>query len=81
MTWDAEEYDGIKKLNMPVVEMWRPDVVLLNTAGQMLNFQQKSDFYANVEYMGAIYWAPSITTKSICEVSDGIYPLLAHPVA
>ena len=29
------------QVNMPVVDMWRPDVVLLNTAGQMLNFQQK----------------------------------------
>ena len=48
--------------------MWRPDVVLLNTAGQMLNFQQKADFYANVNHNGDVYWAPSITTKSICEV-------------
>ena len=57
------------QLNMPVVDMWRPDVVLLNTAGQMLNFQQKADFYANVNHNGDVYWAPSITTKSICEVS------------
>lgn len=36
LSWEPEEYEGIKKINVPATKVWRPDIGILNQVG--INF-------------------------------------------
>ncbi|CAH1790534.1 unnamed protein product [Owenia fusiformis] len=72
LTWNPDDFDGVKTLRVPVSKIWRPDVVLYNSAAE----EYKMTFEANVVVYntGMIYWIPHAMVKTYCQLDMSRFP-------
>ena len=56
LRWNYSEYDMIKNIRVPSDDIWKPDIVLYNTA--MGDFHVKQNTKAIISYDGEITWMP-----------------------
>uniref|UniRef100_A0A8C2EXG1 Cholinergic receptor, nicotinic, beta 2 n=1 Tax=Cyprinus carpio TaxID=7962 RepID=A0A8C2EXG1_CYPCA len=72
LTWNPDEFDGMKKVRLPSKHIWLPDVVLYNNADGMYEVS----FYSNavVSYDGSVFWLPPAIYKSACKIEVKHFP-------
>uniref|UniRef100_A0A3B3SP45 Cholinergic receptor, nicotinic, beta 5a n=2 Tax=Paramormyrops kingsleyae TaxID=1676925 RepID=A0A3B3SP45_9TELE len=72
LTWDPQEYEGIKKLRVPSHDIWLPDIVLYNNA----DGTYEVSFYCNavLSNTGDIVWLPPAIYKSACKIEVKNFP-------
>ena len=76
LQWNYSEYDNIRKIRVPSESLWKPDLVLYNTA--MGDFQVQQSTKAVVEYDGSVLWMPPAILKSSCSIDVTYFPFDAQ---
>ncbi|XP_033102296.1 acetylcholine receptor subunit beta-like 2 isoform X2 [Anneissia japonica] len=72
LAWNPEKFEGLKQIQMPIASIWKPDIVLYNTAEgdydvQVLNF-------ATIHYNGTVVWSPPAIFRSSCSIDIEFFP-------
>ena len=76
LKWNQSEYDNITNIRVPSESIWRPDIVLYNTA--MGDFHVKQNTKAVVDHNGKVYWMPPAILKSSCSIDVTYFPFDAQ---
>ncbi|CAG5990543.1 unnamed protein product [Menidia menidia] len=87
LTWDPDEYEGIKKIRLPSQHIWLPDIVLYNKYDDYITEILHRDkgnadgtyevsFYSNavVSNNGEVAWLPPAIYKSACKIEVRDFP-------
>uniref|UniRef100_A0A914V026 Uncharacterized protein n=1 Tax=Plectus sambesii TaxID=2011161 RepID=A0A914V026_9BILA len=72
LTWDPNEFGGIKEVRMPIKYIWRPDVLLYNSVDQQ--FDSLWPINAVVYSTGDVTWIPPAIIKSSCRIDIRWFP-------
>ncbi|KAJ3589463.1 hypothetical protein NHX12_010308 [Muraenolepis orangiensis] len=72
LVWRTEDYDGLDTIRIPSRLVWKPDIVLYNSA----NDQFSSSMETNVVLRnnGQVMWDQPAITKSSCSVDVAFFP-------
>ena len=76
LRWNFSEYDKIRNIRVPSDDIWKPDIVLYNTA--MGDFHVKQNTKAVVSYDGEVTWMPPAILKSSCSIDVTYFPFDAQ---
>ena len=80
LSWDPNEYQQLKQIHMNPNEIWKPDLVLINTANQdnLLNIFSDSEILVNST--GDVTWITMGLLRSKCPIWAYDYPFTVRPV-
>ncbi|XP_046437825.1 acetylcholine receptor subunit alpha-L1-like [Daphnia pulex] len=72
LTWDPEEYGGVRELMVPSEHIWLPDLVLYNNADgeYAVTTMTKAILHSD----GHVKWNPPAIFKSYCEIDVRYFP-------
>ncbi|XP_074603788.1 neuronal acetylcholine receptor subunit alpha-7-like isoform X2 [Brevipalpus obovatus] len=72
LRWDPSQYGGITEIRIPVEKMWKPDILLYNSADERID----SAFPVKVEVRnnGSCKWMPPGIYKSTCKIDIQWFP-------
>lgn len=70
--WNPDEFGGISTLQIPAKEVWKPDILLYNSADQAFD----GTFHTNVimEHTGHMTWVPPGMFHSTCQIDIKWFP-------
>uniref|UniRef100_A0A914I8V5 Uncharacterized protein n=1 Tax=Globodera rostochiensis TaxID=31243 RepID=A0A914I8V5_GLORO len=72
MVWDPREYGGIDRIRLPSSNLWKPDVILFNSADE--NFDARFAVNFVVDHDGSILQTPPAIIKSSCRIDITWFP-------
>ncbi|CAD6189199.1 unnamed protein product [Caenorhabditis auriculariae] len=72
LLWDPAKYGAIRKLHIPVDQIWIPDILLYNNADGEPHITIMSD--ALVYHNGLVVWKPPSIYKSFCSINIEYFP-------
>eukprot|EP00081_Caenorhabditis_elegans_P026277 NP_509745.2 AcetylCholine Receptor [Caenorhabditis elegans] len=72
LMWDPGRWGKIRKLHVPVDQIWIPDILLYNNADGEPHITIMSD--AIVYYNGLVVWKPPSIYKSFCSIDIEYFP-------
>lgn len=73
LSWNPSEYNGIKLLQMPFENVWKPDIVVLNNAVQSFgSLSMSTDVYLTSN--GNVTWLVSTILNSNCHIEMKQFP-------
>ncbi|XP_074527592.1 neuronal acetylcholine receptor subunit alpha-10-like [Halichoeres trimaculatus] len=72
LTWKKEDYDGLDTIRIPSSYVWRPDIVLYNSADD--EFSSSMETNVVLRYDGQVMWDQPAITKSSCSVDVAFFP-------
>lgn len=80
LSWDPNDYQQLKQIHMNPNEIWKPDIVLINTANQdnLLNIFTDSEVLVNST--GDVTWITMGLLRSKCPIWAYDYPFTVRPV-
>ncbi|XP_013406819.1 neuronal acetylcholine receptor subunit alpha-7 [Lingula anatina] len=72
LTWNSSEYGGITSIRLPAKYLWKPDVLLYNSADEKFDgtFPTNVVIYSN----GLCQWVPPGMFKSTCKIDITWFP-------
>uniref|UniRef100_A0A671TDZ7 Cholinergic receptor, nicotinic, alpha 10a n=1 Tax=Sinocyclocheilus anshuiensis TaxID=1608454 RepID=A0A671TDZ7_9TELE len=76
LTWDKDNYDGLDTIRIPGSYVWRPDIVLYNSADD--HFTSTMNTNVVIRHDGQIMWDAPAITKSSCKVDVSFFPFDAQ---
>ncbi|XP_050985594.1 neuronal acetylcholine receptor subunit alpha-10a [Labeo rohita] len=76
LTWNKDNYDGLDTIRVPGSYVWRPDIVLYNSADD--HFTSTMDTNVVIRHDGQIMWDAPAITKSSCKVDVSFFPFDAQ---
>ncbi|KAM7397499.1 hypothetical protein PAMA_005684 [Pampus argenteus] len=72
LTWNKEDYDGLDTIRIPSSYVWRPDIVLYNSADD--EFSSSMETNVVLRHDGQVMWDQPAITKSSCSVDVAFFP-------
>ncbi|VDO92101.1 unnamed protein product [Soboliphyme baturini] len=72
LQWQPEEYGNLDKVRLPITRIWRPDVLLYNSADQAFDSTYHTNAIVNFE--GRVTWLPPGIIKSSCKIDITWFP-------
>ncbi|CAI9620634.1 unnamed protein product [Staurois parvus] len=72
LRWNKDEYDGLDTIRIPSSYVWRPDIVLYNSADDQFTGSMETNVV--IRYDGQIMWDSPAITKSSCKVDVSFFP-------
>ncbi|XP_072230541.1 neuronal acetylcholine receptor subunit alpha-10-like [Leuresthes tenuis] len=72
LTWRKEDYDGLDTIRIPSSYVWRPDIVLYNSADD--EFSSSMETNVVLRHDGQVMWDQPAITKSSCLVDVAFFP-------
>ncbi|XP_077323946.1 neuronal acetylcholine receptor subunit alpha-10-like [Lithobates pipiens] len=72
LRWNKEDYDGLDTIRIPSSKVWRPDIVLYNSADDQFTGSMETNVV--IRYDGQIMWDSPAITKSSCKVDVSFFP-------
>ena len=69
---NADNFANISVINVPVTKVWRPDVLMYNSADE--KFDATFPTNAVVESSGQVTWIPPGMFKSTCNINIQWFP-------
>uniref|UniRef100_H2ZA08 Uncharacterized protein n=1 Tax=Ciona savignyi TaxID=51511 RepID=H2ZA08_CIOSA len=72
LTWNPDDYQGVKYMYLPVTNIWLPEFVLYNNADG--DFAVSQTVKAKVDYKGTVEWKPPAIFKTFCEIMVTQFP-------
>jgi nicotinic acetylcholine receptor len=66
MKWAPEEYGNITQIALPVDFLWKPDILLFNSADE--NFDARFGVNFVVDFKGDVIQVPPAIVKSSCVI-------------
>ncbi|XP_024133523.1 neuronal acetylcholine receptor subunit alpha-10a isoform X2 [Oryzias melastigma] len=76
LKWNTEDYDGLDTIRIPGSYLWRPDIVLYNSADD--RFTGPMDTNVVIRHDGQMMWDSPYITKSSCKVDVSFFPFDAQ---
>ncbi|XP_062910988.1 neuronal acetylcholine receptor subunit alpha-10-like, partial [Mobula hypostoma] len=73
--WNKEDYGGLDNIRVPSSYLWRPDIVLYNSADR---FTSPADTNAVVRYDGLVTWDSPAIARTSCQLDVTSFPLDAQ---
>ncbi|KRZ56210.1 Low-density lipoprotein receptor-related protein [Trichinella nativa] len=72
LRWKPEDYGNVLQVRVPIARLWRPDILLYNSADQMFD----STWHTNaiVNHDGTVEWLPPAIIKSSCKIDITWFP-------
>ncbi|UJR35588.1 hypothetical protein I4U23_028340 [Adineta vaga] len=73
LRWNPDDFNGIRRLNLPSKLIWLPDIVLYNNADE---FSNSNIMQANamIDYDGSVFWPIPTRLKSTCQIDVTYFP-------
>lgn len=72
--WDPDDYNGTTHIAIPQEEVWRPDLVMVNTAERIEELGHEAEFTVRYNFNGVAIWSPVDVFKSTCNIDMNYYP-------
>ncbi|XP_029030509.1 neuronal acetylcholine receptor subunit alpha-9-like isoform X2 [Betta splendens] len=72
LTWKKEDYDGLDTIRIPSSYVWRPDIVLYNSADDEFSSSMETNVVLHND--GQVMWDQPAITKSSCSVDVAFFP-------
>ncbi|XP_018522762.1 neuronal acetylcholine receptor subunit alpha-9 [Lates calcarifer] len=72
LTWKKEDYDGLDTIRIPSSFVWRPDIVLYNSADDEFSSSMETNVVLRND--GQVMWDQPAITKSSCSVDVAFFP-------
>ncbi|KAL3865574.1 hypothetical protein ACJMK2_042949 [Sinanodonta woodiana] len=72
LIWDPQEYSGLSVLRIPCMSIWRPDIVLYNSADDYKDGYMEA--LAMVSNNGHVFWPPIVKLRSTCSIDITYFP-------
>ncbi|XP_071476844.1 neuronal acetylcholine receptor subunit alpha-3-like [Diadema antillarum] len=72
LVWDPDDFDGILAVHFPIEQLWRPDLVLYNTAEGAYDIETMNS--ATVLHDGTVTWKPPAIFRSSCTIDIEFFP-------
>ncbi|XP_077596179.1 neuronal acetylcholine receptor subunit alpha-10-like [Stigmatopora nigra] len=72
LTWKTDDYDGLDTIRIPSSYVWRPDIVLYNSADD--EFSSSMETNVVLRHDGQVMWDQPAITKSSCSVDVAFFP-------
>uniref|UniRef100_A0A3Q3EH03 Cholinergic receptor, nicotinic, alpha 10a n=1 Tax=Labrus bergylta TaxID=56723 RepID=A0A3Q3EH03_9LABR len=72
LTWKTEDYDGLDTIRIPSSYVWRPDIVLYNSADDEFSNSMETNIVLRND--GQVMWDQPAITKSSCSVDVAFFP-------
>ncbi|XP_076025338.1 neuronal acetylcholine receptor subunit alpha-10-like [Genypterus blacodes] len=72
LTWNKDNYDGLDTIRIPSSYVWRPDIVLYNSADEQFSSSMETNVV--LRYDGQLMWDQPAITKSSCSVDVAFFP-------
>ncbi|KAM9320881.1 neuronal acetylcholine receptor subunit alpha-10 [Gastrophryne carolinensis] len=72
LRWNKDDYDGLDTIRIPSSYVWRPDIVLYNSADDQFTGSMETNVV--IRYDGQIMWDSPAITKSSCKVDVSFFP-------
>ncbi|XP_069000052.1 neuronal acetylcholine receptor subunit alpha-10-like [Embiotoca jacksoni] len=72
LTWKKEDYDGLDTIRIPSSYVWRPDIVLYNSADDEFSSSMETNVVLRND--GQLMWDQPAITKSSCSVDVAFFP-------
>lgn len=72
LSWKKEDYDGLDTIRIPSSYVWRPDIVLYNSADD--EFSSSMETNVVIRSNGEVMWDQPAITKSSCSVDVAFFP-------
>uniref|UniRef100_UPI003AB03C8F neuronal acetylcholine receptor subunit alpha-10-like n=1 Tax=Centroberyx gerrardi TaxID=166262 RepID=UPI003AB03C8F len=72
LSWRTEEYDGLDTIRIPSSYVWRPDIVLYNSADDQFSSSMETNVVISND--GQVMWDQPAITKSSCSVDVAFFP-------
>jgi hypothetical protein len=74
--WDPLEYQGIERIHVPPNTLWKPDIVIENSASGSQFLSEMDGFsFLEVYSTGEVVWAPFLLSETFCGVDATYFPL------
>ncbi|XP_022096245.1 neuronal acetylcholine receptor subunit alpha-3-like [Acanthaster planci] len=70
--WNPDDYDGLRQMEVPIDQIWNPDIVLYNTADG--NYAVDVVNRATIKHDGTVYWNPPVIFRSSCLIDISYFP-------
>ncbi|CAH1802540.1 unnamed protein product [Owenia fusiformis] len=72
LQWHPEDFGGVSHIRVPISKLWKPDIVLYNSAAE----EYKMTFEANavVYSSGMVLWVPHAMVKVYCQLDMSRFP-------
>ncbi len=74
LVWDPADYDNLTQIHFGVGEIWRPDILLYNSADPSLKHPYGDAHYV-VSSDGSVLWVPPAHLEGFCKLSMRLWPL------
>nr|XP_020443004.1 neuronal acetylcholine receptor subunit alpha-9-like isoform X2 [Monopterus albus] len=72
LSWKKEDYDGLGTIRIPSSYVWRPDIVLYNSADDQFSSAMETNVVLRND--GQVMWDQPAITKSSCSVDVAFFP-------
>ncbi|XP_054152689.1 neuronal acetylcholine receptor subunit alpha-10-like [Oppia nitens] len=72
LAWNSSSFGGLTKIRIPCEKIWRPDIVLYNSADDYTQGYMNSR--AIIEPSGNVFWPPPTKFRSTCQVDVTYFP-------
>ncbi|PWA24662.1 hypothetical protein CCH79_00016172 [Gambusia affinis] len=72
LSWRSDEYDGLDVVRIPSSYVWRPDIVLYNSADDEFSSSMETNVVLRND--GQVTWDQPAITKSSCSVDVVFFP-------
>ncbi|XP_072317841.1 neuronal acetylcholine receptor subunit alpha-10-like [Eucyclogobius newberryi] len=72
LTWSKDDYDGLDSIQIPSRYVWKPDIVLYNSADD--EFSSSLETNVALRSDGQVTWDQPSITKSSCSVDVAFFP-------
>ncbi|KAF6739994.1 Neuronal acetylcholine receptor subunit alpha-9-I [Oryzias melastigma] len=72
LSWRKEDYDGLDTIRIPSSFVWRPDIVLYNSADDEFSSSMETNVVLRND--GQVMWDQPAITKSSCSVDVAFFP-------
>ncbi|CAL8265510.1 unnamed protein product [Merluccius merluccius] len=72
LSWRKEDYDGLDTIRIPSRLVWKPDIVLYNSANDQFSSSMETNVVLRND--GHVMWDQPAITKSSCSVDVAFFP-------
>ncbi|ESP05438.1 hypothetical protein LOTGIDRAFT_152289 [Lottia gigantea] len=72
LKWNPDEFNGLKVLRVPCHKIWKPDIILYNSAEDYTNGYMQA--LAMVSNEGKVFWPPIVKFRSTCHIDITYFP-------
>lgn len=72
LTWSKDDYDGLDSIRIPSRYVWKPDIVLYNSADDEFSSSMETNVVLRSD--GQVTWDQPSITKSSCSVDVAYFP-------